>query len=77
VSFSVELLLIHQPKSESPRSKVIDALLDDLASSQPLAYFYCQRRSAEPKQSDPTEILRCIVKQLSLRASGGPIMDPV
>lgn len=30
----------------------------------PIAYFYCQRNTAEPQRSDPEEVLRAILKQL-------------
>ena len=33
-------------------------------NAAPIAYFYCQRNSAEPQRSDPTEVLRAILKQL-------------
>ncbi len=30
----------------------------------PIAYFYCGRNSAKPQRSDPTEVMRAILKQL-------------
>ncbi len=33
-------------------------------NAAPIAYFYCQRNTAEPQGSDPTEVLRAILKQL-------------
>jgi hypothetical protein len=33
--------------------------------SVPIAYFYCVRNAAEPERSNPDEILRSILKQLS------------
>ena len=33
-------------------------------NAAPIAYFYCQRNTAEPQHSDPTEILRSILRQL-------------
>ena len=36
------------------------------ASSAPLAYFYCTRSSAEPERSSPDEIMRSILRQLTV-----------
>lgn len=33
-------------------------------NTAPIAYFYCQRNTAEPQRSDPEEVLRAILKQL-------------
>jgi hypothetical protein len=33
-----------------------------------LAYFYCAQNKAEKERSDPTEILRSLVRQLSMKA---------
>ena len=49
------------------RSTVIAQLLSDhsvFANAAPIAYFYCQRNTAEPQRSDPTEVFRAILKQL-------------
>jgi hypothetical protein len=34
-------------------------------SPAPIAYFYCVRSANEPERSDPTEVLRSILEQLS------------
>ena len=49
------------------RSTVIRQLLVESPASKklaPIAYFYCQRNTAEPQLSDPTEVLRSILRQL-------------
>ncbi|KAL8736090.1 MAG: hypothetical protein Q9181_002565 [Wetmoreana brouardii] len=50
-------------------SVVVDAFLGESSahnSSAPVAYFYCTKNSAEPERSDPDEIMRCILKQLTV-----------
>jgi hypothetical protein len=42
----------------------------------PFAYFYCARDVAEPQRSDPCEVLRALVKQLSRSTANGPILQP-
>lgn len=49
------------------RSTVIRQLLAENTACEnaaPIAYFYCQRNTAEPQRSDPTEVLRAILRQL-------------
>ena len=49
------------------RSTVIRQLLvksPACENAAPIAYFYCQRNTAEPQRSDPTEILRAVLRQL-------------
>lgn len=48
-SIVVETLLAECPNSESPRP----------------CYFYCSRTAADAARSDPTQILRCLARQLS------------
>jgi hypothetical protein len=43
----------------------------------PLAYFYCSRNSNEPERSDPSELMRSILEQLSCSSEDLPIRDPV
>lgn len=43
----------------------------------PLAYFYCARTINEPERSDPVELLRSIVEQLSCSDEDLPIRLPV
>lgn len=54
-------------------SAVVDAFLLESSGQTtptPLAYFYCTKNSAEPERSVPDEIMRSIVRQLTL--SNGP-----
>ena len=54
-------------------STVVDSFLRESsahASSAPLAYFYCTRSSAEAERSNPDEIMRSILRQLTV--SQGP-----
>ncbi len=37
------------------------------AKSPPLAYFYCSKRDADPRNADPEEILRALLRQLTGR----------
>lgn len=46
-------------------------------ASAPIAYFYCVRSPAEPQRTDPNEIMRSILKQLSCSNSELPIREPV
>jgi hypothetical protein len=43
----------------------------------PISYFYCARNAAEPQRSDPEEILRSILRQLSSSKPELPIREPV
>lgn len=50
-------------------SVVVDSFLRERsgqASAAPLAYFYCTRNSAEAERSNPDEILRSILRQLTV-----------
>lgn len=42
-----------------------------------LAYFYCARSANEPERSDPNEIMRSILEQLSSMSKDLPIREPV
>lgn len=46
-------------------------------SPAPLAYFYCSRNTTEPGRADSTELLRCILEQLSCSDQDLPIRLPV
>jgi len=46
-------------------------------SPAPIAYFYCVRSPNEPERSDPTEVLRSILEQLSSSDLDLPIRLPV
>ncbi len=43
----------------------------------PLAYFYCEKGSAEAERSDPTEVLRSIARQLSGDDPRTPVRLPL
>ena len=50
-------------------SRVVDSLFQESsgqASPEPVAYFYCTRNSAETERSNPDEILRSILRQLTI-----------
>ena len=50
-------------------STVVDSFLQESsgqASPAPVAYFYCTRNSAETERSNPDEILRSILRQLTV-----------
>ena len=50
-------------------SAVVDSFLherSDNASSAPIAYFYCTKNSAETERSNPDEIMRSILRQLTI-----------
>jgi hypothetical protein len=46
-------------------------------SPAPIAYFYCARSATEPERSDPTEVLRSLLEQLSCSDLDLPIRQPV
>ncbi|KAK4105161.1 hypothetical protein N658DRAFT_109674 [Parathielavia hyrcaniae] len=46
------------------KSRLMSTLIES-KRSMGVAYFYCSRNGAEPERGDTTEILRCIVAQLS------------
>lgn len=56
-------------------SAVVDSFLQESSgkdSSAPIAYFYCSRNSAEPERSNPDEILRSILRQLTVSHGSSP-----
>jgi hypothetical protein len=62
------------------RASVIERLLHDNTSNPnpaPIAYCYCARNTAEPERANPTEILGCILEQLSSSDTDLPIREPV
>jgi hypothetical protein len=62
------------------RSSVIEYLIKESSSntqSALISYFYCARNAAESERSDPDEILRSILKQLSCSLPDLPIRTPV
>ena len=62
-------------------STVVDSFLRESsahASFAPLAYFYCTRNSAEAERSNPDEIMRSILRQLTVsQGSSSTIHDQV
>ena len=50
-------------------SAVVDAFLEESSgqtSPAPIAYFYCTKNSAEAERSNPDEIMRSILRQLTV-----------
>ncbi|KAL9626325.1 MAG: hypothetical protein Q9164_007898, partial [Protoblastenia rupestris] len=47
------------------------------AKSPPLAYFYCSEKGADPRNADPEEILRALLRQLTGRGVQLPIRGSV
>lgn len=49
------------------RATVVQQLLTEISTCEnaaPIVYFYCQRNTAEPQRSEPTEVLRAVLKQI-------------
>lgn len=73
VSSSSAILMIHGVRG-CGKSSLFSQIVDTLSSSSstapqnrpaaPCAYFYCAESASEPDRSDPTAILRCILRQL-------------
>ena len=62
---SIECVGLHRFLNLS-RSTIIQKSSDERLlhpNAAPFGYFYCGRNSAEPQRSDPTEVLRAILKQ--------------
>jgi hypothetical protein len=77
---------LNTPNSEYPwvsNSNVNRTILINHLSTQvelesaSIAYFYCSRTPAKPERSDASEILRCIVKQLSWSTDGPSVRAPI
>ncbi|OJJ72655.1 hypothetical protein ASPBRDRAFT_548678 [Aspergillus brasiliensis CBS 101740] len=82
-SSSSEVLWIHGIPG-CGKSKIAAAVIQHLrlqASKAlhplPIIHFFCSRNSAEPERSDAREILRSLIKQLSLCNSKGLMRTPV
>lgn len=62
-------------------SIVIEALLEQQRVAKfaavPLAYFYCSKKSSDPRTSDPVQILRALLRQLTGRDSTLPLRGGV
>jgi hypothetical protein len=59
---------------------VLESMLNERSRhplAAPVAFFYCARNSAEPERSDPSEVLRAILKQLCCSTTDEPIREPV
>jgi hypothetical protein len=52
----------------------VDQIQQDFVS---IAFFYCSRNSAEPERSHATDILKCMVRQLSQSVDGHTIRAPL
>lgn len=86
----LEKQLFHQWRSESSSSvlwlhgilgsgktKLASLVIDQLRSTEHVAYFYCMRNPAEPERADCDRILACMVRQLACGSRGSAILDPV
>lgn len=65
------------------KTKLVTAVIEELRNERkatqyaaPVAYFYCSRNTAEHERTDACEILRGIIKQLSVPEIDGPILQP-
>lgn len=58
-------------------SAVVDFFLDNKSEreSAPVAYFYCSKNPAESERSDPDEIIRSILRQLTCKSGLVPTID--
>ena len=71
-SSTSSILLLHGSAGSGKTalvSVVVDSFINDAAaqaSPAPLAYFYCTKTTFESPRSDPDEILRSILRQLSM-----------
>ena len=57
------------PSLTTIRANVVKQLLAEkltYENAAPIAYFYCQRNTADIQRSNPTEVLRAILKQVML-----------
>ncbi|KAH0559391.1 hypothetical protein GP486_004095 [Trichoglossum hirsutum] len=57
-------------------SIVLEELLTNSQDGHCLAYFYCARNTAEPERSNPEEILRSVVRQMSIPSSRESVLPP-
>ncbi|KAH0536664.1 hypothetical protein FGG08_006490 [Glutinoglossum americanum] len=58
-------------------SIVVNELLANSRDGYCLAYFYCSRNAAEPERSNPEDIIRSIVRQISSPPPGESVLGPV
>lgn len=59
-------------------SAVVDSFLQESSgqvSPAPMAYFYCTKNSAETERSNPDEIMRCILRQLTVSHKSSSIIQ--
>lgn len=59
-------------------SVVVDSLLATAAirqNSTPFAYYYCSRSSSEPDRSSADDILRSILRQLTITETRNDVRD--
>ncbi|KAI9856843.1 MAG: hypothetical protein M1824_005216 [Vezdaea acicularis] len=68
----------------SGKSRMVYSVIDSLQlevqkipTSAPTAFFYCARNESESQRSDPEEILRSILKQLSISLPSFLLRSPV
>lgn len=58
-------------------SAVVDSLLENSSEDgfAPVAYFYCSKNGAESERSDPDEIMRSILRQMTCKGGLTPAVD--
>ncbi|GLB14149.1 hypothetical protein AtubIFM61612_001569 [Aspergillus tubingensis] len=83
-SSSSEVLWLHGTQAGCGKSKIAAAVIQHLRlqagkvqHSLPIIHFLCSRNPAEPERGDAREVLRSIIKQLSLTTSNDLMRTPV
>ncbi|KAI0852291.1 putative ankyrin repeat-containing protein [Daldinia vernicosa] len=59
------------------KTKLASIVIDELATCDNLAYFYCMRNPAEPFRAQCSKILASLVRQLACQGTDKPILPPV
>ena len=54
----------------SPRSLALQSTLEECGHICPVLYFYCSHTAAEPERANAEDILRCLLKQISMGNPG-------
>ena len=53
-----------------PRSLALQSTLEECGQICPVLYFYCSSNAAEPERANAEDVLRCLVKELSMGNPG-------
>lgn len=61
----------------SGKTKLTSLVVDELESSENMAFFYCMRNPAEPQRGQADKILANLVRQLAATRSNSTILPPV